>query len=140
MRPSIVIASKDHVEHARETVHRLQVAWNNKNAYLWSTAFLDPCDYIDVFGHFHKNWSRDANASLHQKVWAGVYAISHMTLSIEKIDFLSDRHCVMVLGCHLQYQINGNDKTNDTIITIMMVRAGMEWLIRNFQNTAFRPY
>ena len=131
---------KDPVESVKETIARLETAWNHRNGYLWSSAFTEPCDYIDVFGHFHQDWSREANAYLHTRVWAGVYAKSHMGLKIRKINFPSDHLCICVLDCHLEYEINALHKTNDTIISCTLAKHGPEWQIRHFQNTAFRPY
>lgn len=128
------------VDQVKETIARLETGWNHKNAYLWASAFAETCDYIDVFGHFHKDWTREKNAALHLRVWETVYAKSHMSLTLDKVDFPGDHLCVIVIKCHLAYEINGEAKTNNTVITCVLVRQGIEWFIRNFQNTAFRPY
>jgi uncharacterized protein (TIGR02246 family) len=131
---------KGQVEQIKETIQRLETGWNHKNAYLWSSGFAETCDYIDVFGHFHKNWTREANADLHLKVWKSVYAKSHMRLLLEKIDFPTDHICIVIVKCELNYEINEESRTNQTVITCVLMRHGLEWFIRNFQNTAFRPY
>jgi uncharacterized protein (TIGR02246 family) len=129
---------KDHVEQVKETILRLETAWNHKNAYLWASAFTESCDYIDVFGHFHHEWSHDGNAQLHDRVWKTVYAKSHMQFRVVKIDFPYDHLCILVLGCHLEYEFNSMQKVSNTVITAILTKQGPEWKIRNFQNTSVR--
>jgi hypothetical protein len=131
---------KDYTENVKESIGRLETSWNHKNGYLWVSAFTDSCDYIDIFGHYHKDWSRASNQHLHERVWATAYAKSHMSLKFLSLDFPSEKICVVVLACHLEYEVNGLLKNNETVITCILEHIGVEWLIRNFQNTAFRPY
>ncbi len=131
---------RDNIGNVKDSIGRLEIAWNHKNGYLWSSAFTDSCDYVDIFGHYHKDWTRQANQHLHERVWASAYSKSHMTLRIQSLDFPSDKLAVVVLDCHLEYEVKGEPRTNNTVITCILLHVGVEWLIRNFQNTAFRPY
>jgi hypothetical protein len=63
-----------------------------------------------------------------------------MDLKVEKIDFPTDHLCVCIVRCQLTYTVGNEERVNNTVITCLLEKHGVEWQIRNFQNTSFRPY
>ncbi len=128
----------DKVELVKATIARLETSWNHKNTYLWASAFTEPCQYIDAFGNYHRNWTHERNAKLHGQVWNSAYARSHARFLIESIDFISDHNCVVIIHCTIQYIHQEEERLLDTFITVVLEHVDQEWLIRNFQNTPVR--
>jgi uncharacterized protein (TIGR02246 family) len=128
----------DKVEMVKLSVGRLEQAWNSKNTYLWASAFTEPCQYIDALGTFHRDWSHNANAQLHEKVWHGPYQRSHARFLIESLEFVGDHACMVILHAEIHYHTDEKEGVLETYITLMAEQHGQEWLIRYFQNTPIR--
>lgn len=128
----------DRVNKVKETIAKLELAWNDRNAYLWSSAFTEKCDYINGNGHFFEDWSREKNAVSHSNVWHSQYKESHARFEIEKIDFPTDFLCVAIIKSYFRVSLSSDSKEIEYIITAILEKHSLEWQIRNFQNTAVK--
>lgn len=131
-------SSPDKIEQVKECIARLETGWNHKNAYLWASAFTEPCEYIDGFGHYHRRWTHDQNAALHEKGWNTVYMNSHAKFSLEGIEFYNEHLAVLIINCEINYELRGEEKQASYRITSIMEKQGPEWFIRHYQNTPVR--
>jgi uncharacterized protein (TIGR02246 family) len=128
----------ERVEKVKEAIAKLELAWNDRNAYLWSSAFTEKCDYINGNGHFFEAWSREKNAVSHSNGWHSVYSDSHARFEIEKIDFPTDFISIAIVRSYFRVSNSPESKETEYIITVILEKHGLDWLIRNFQNTAVK--
>ena len=127
---------QERVEKVKEAIARLQLAWNDKNAYLWASAFTDSCDYINGSGHAFFSWSQEKNALHHERNWNSSYRNSHTTFELEKLDFPTDHLCIAIIKSKFTLHTPEGAVEHLYLITAVLEKQGIEWLIRNFQNTA----
>jgi uncharacterized protein (TIGR02246 family) len=128
----------DPVEHIKICIARLEQAWNSKNAYLWASAFSDPCEYIDAIGIHHKQWPAEKNARLHDSTWKTIYEKSHARFFLENIELLNDHYAMVIMKAEVHYQYKGEEKHNMNSISALLQKQGAEWVIRYFQNTPYK--
>lgn len=138
-RPPHRYEGPNRIELVKATIARLENGWNHRNAYLWASAFTNPCQYIDAAGHYHRNWTAEQNARLHEQVWSTAYANSHARFLLESIEFMDDHHCIVILLCTITYEAEGKEHALQTYVTATLVHLGQDWSIWYFQNTPVRP-
>lgn len=137
-RPPQRFHAPDRVELVKLCIGRLETAWNHKNAILWASAFTEPCQYIDAFGMFHRNWTRVENAALHERSWSTAFLKSHAHFNVESLEFIGDKACISVLSGVVHQTLDEEERIIETHISALLVHDGQDWLIRNFQNTIRR--
>lgn len=137
-RPAHRYEAPNRIDLVKASIARLETGWNHKNGYLWASAFTDPCQYIDAFGQFHHNWTHEQNAVLHNKAWATAFLESYARFLVSSLEFIDDKHCMVILHCTVSNRVDDQDKTTETHIMALLSHFGQEWLIRYFQNTPVR--
>lgn len=118
---------------AEAVQRRLMTAWRIGNGEAFGAACTDDADFVNLIGVYVRG--REAIAGLHQRIFDGFYAGSTMTLVTERTRFLTPGIVLTQAAAEVQVPAGPLQGVVRGFVTMVLVRAGQEWLVASFQNT-----
>jgi uncharacterized protein (TIGR02246 family) len=112
----------------RSLLTRLYNAWARGDGAAYAQCFAEQSDYI-TFNGMHLR-GRMENAALHSALFRGFLKGTTLSAEIQSIALLSG-------GTALVHTAGSGRKRS--LQTYVLVKSGVEWLIRSFQNTRAQP-
>jgi uncharacterized protein (TIGR02246 family) len=112
----------------RSLLTRLYNAWARGDGAAYAQCFAEQSDYI-TFNGMHLR-GRMENAALHSALFRGFLKGTTLSAEIQSIVLLSG-------GTALVHTAGSGRKRS--LQTYVLVKSGVEWLIRSFQNTRAQP-
>ena len=117
----------------RENVRQMEAGWNAKSGAQFAKPFAADADYVVINGMYIKG--REAIAEGHQRIFDTIYRVSTLSLSVKQMRMLRpDVAVVHVTGAN-KFTRDGETRTSEAIITLVMTKESGAWKIAAFQNT-----
>ena len=117
----------------RENVRQMEAGWNAKSGAQFARPFAADADYVIINGMYIKG--QEVIAQAHQRIFDTIYKESTVSLSVKQVRMLRpDVAVVHVTGAN-KFTRDGETRTTEAIITLVMTKESGAWRIAAFQNT-----
>ena len=119
----------------RESVKQMETGWNTKSGALFAKPFAEDADYVVINGMYIKG--RATIESAHQRIFDTIYKDTNITLTVKQIRFLRPDVAVVHVEGHRTSSTQA--LAQDAMMTLLMTKEKLGWMISAFQNTAVAP-
>jgi len=119
----------------RESVKQMETGWNTKSGALFAKPFAEDADYVVINGNYIKGHA--VIKSQHQRIFDTIYKDTNITLTVKQIRFL--RPDVAVVHVEGRRTSATQALAQDAMMTLLMTKEKLGWMISAFQNTAVAP-
>lgn len=117
----------------RENVRQLEAGWNAKSGAQFARPFGTDADYVVINGMYIKG--REAIEQGHQRIFDTIYKESTLSLSVKQVRMLRPDVAVVHVNGTNKFTRDGEARTSEAIITLVMTKESGAWKIAAFQNT-----
>ncbi|MCD6011247.1 MAG: hypothetical protein K0Q79_1109 [Flavipsychrobacter sp.] len=111
----------------------LENAWNKADGNAFAQPFTEDADFVDITGSLHK--SKAAIGPGHQAIFDTIYKGSTVKYDLVRSAMISDSTILAHASASLDAPTGPIQGKNGSTITLVINKAGNEWLVRAFHNT-----
>ena len=117
----------------RENVKQMEAGWNAKSGAQFARPFAADADYVIINGGYIKG--REAIEQGHQRIFDTIYRESTLSLSVKQVRMIRPEVAVVHVTGTNKFTRDGEARTSEAIITLVMTKESGAWKIAAFQNT-----
>ena len=114
-------------------LRRLEQAWNEANGAAFAAPFAAEADFVDIRGEQHRG--RATIAGGHQALFDTIYRGSHVQYQLVQARQLTQDVILAHAGARLSVPDGPLAGDNSSVLSLVLMQAGGDWLIEGFHNT-----